>query len=87
MRNRLLPIIVIMATLNTKGEVVSKPVEYKQGDTVLEGLSVYDDAIQGKRPAVLIVHPKNGSRKCWEVAGMTDCIGDVIRFERGYRSP
>ena len=60
MRNRLLPIIVIMATLNARGEVVSKPVEYKQGDTVLEGLSVYDDAIQGKRPAVLVVHQWKG---------------------------
>ena len=60
MRNRLLPIIVIMAALNAKGEIVSKPVEYKQGDTVLEGLSVYDDAIQGKRPAVLVVHQWKG---------------------------
>ena len=60
MRNRLLPILVIMAALNAKGEIVSKPMEYKQGDSVLEGLSVYDDAIQGKRPAVLVVHQWKG---------------------------
>ena len=60
MRNRLLPILVIMAALNAKGEIVSKPVEYKQGDSMLEGLSVYDDAIQGKRPAVLVVHQWKG---------------------------
>jgi dienelactone hydrolase len=35
-------------------------VEYKQGDAVLEGVSVYDDAIQGKRPAVLVVHQWKG---------------------------
>jgi dienelactone hydrolase len=29
-------------------------VEYKQGDAVLEGISVYDDALAGRRPAVLI---------------------------------
>jgi dienelactone hydrolase len=60
MRNRLLPILVILAALSARGEIVSKPVEYKQGDTVLEGLSVYDDAIQGKRPAVLVVHQWKG---------------------------
>jgi dienelactone hydrolase len=52
--------IMLMATLSIKGEIVSKPVEYKQGDTVLEGLSVYDDAIQGRRPAVLVVHQWKG---------------------------
>ena len=60
MRNLLLPVIVILAALSARGEIVSKPVEYKQGDTVLEGLSVYDDAIQGKRPAVLVVHQWKG---------------------------
>lgn len=41
-------------------EIKSTPVEYKQGDTVLEGFSVFDDAIQGKRPAVLVVHQWKG---------------------------
>lgn len=49
-----------MTALSAKSEIVSKPVEYKQGDTVLEGWSVYDDAIQGKRPAVLVVHQWKG---------------------------
>jgi dienelactone hydrolase len=31
-------------------------VEYKQGDTTLEGFVAYDDAIKGKRPGVLVVH-------------------------------
>ena len=35
-----------------KGEEVS----YKAGDTVLKGYLVYDDAIAGQRPAVLVVH-------------------------------
>jgi dienelactone hydrolase len=50
----------MMATLSATGEIISRPVEYKQGDTVLEGLAVYDDAIQGKRPAVLVVHQWKG---------------------------
>ena len=51
---------VMIAALSAHSEIVSKPVEYKQGDTVLEGVSVYDDAIQGKRPAVLVVHQWKG---------------------------
>jgi len=31
-------------------------VEYKQGDTVLEGYLVYDDSISGQRPGVLVIH-------------------------------
>jgi dienelactone hydrolase len=49
-----------MAALSARAEIVSKTVEYKQGDAVLEGVSVYDDAIQGKRPAVLVVHQWKG---------------------------
>jgi dienelactone hydrolase len=49
-----------MTTLSTRGEIISTTVGYKQGNTVLEGLSVYDDAIQGQRPAVLVVHQWKG---------------------------
>ncbi|EEF60740.1 dienelactone hydrolase [Pedosphaera parvula Ellin514] len=41
-------------------EIHTQAVEYKDGDTVLEGFSAYDDSIQGKRPAVLIVHQWKG---------------------------
>lgn len=36
--------------------VKSVPVEYKQGDTVLQGWLAYDDAAKGKHPGVLLVH-------------------------------
>jgi dienelactone hydrolase len=49
-----------MMAMSARSEIVFKPVEYKQADTVLEGLSVYDDALQGKRPAVLVVHQWKG---------------------------
>lgn len=60
MRHKLISIFAAMATLSGKGELVSRTVEYKEGDTVLEGLSVYDNAIQGKRPGVLVVHQWKG---------------------------
>jgi dienelactone hydrolase len=60
MQIRFLPAIVIMVAMSARGEIVFKPIEYKQADTVLEGLSVYYDAVLGKRPAVLVVHQWKG---------------------------
>ena len=60
MRHNLFLILGVMTTLSAKSEIISRLVEYKQAGTVLEGLSVYDDAIQGKRPAVLVVHQWKG---------------------------
>jgi dienelactone hydrolase len=58
---RIFPLLFILAfTLSARAEIRSKVIEYKQGDTVLEGLSVYDDSFQGKRPAVLVVHQWKG---------------------------
>lgn len=37
-------------------ELQKKTIEYKDGETVLEGYLVYDDAFQGPRPGVLVVH-------------------------------
>lgn len=47
-----------MATAHA--EIISKPVEYKEGQTTLEGLWVYDDSVKGKRPGVLVVHQWKG---------------------------
>ncbi len=49
-------IIVSLFAVNVQAEVRTEVVEYKQGETVLEGYIAYDDAIKGKRPGVLIVH-------------------------------
>lgn len=36
--------------------VITETVDYKDGDTVLEGYLAYDDSIYGKRPGVVVVH-------------------------------
>jgi dienelactone hydrolase len=36
--------------------IKTEVIEYKQGDTVLEGYLAYDDAIKGTRPGVLVIH-------------------------------
>ena len=43
-----------------RAEIISKAVEYKEGQTTLEGLWVYDDSVKGKRPGVLVVHQWKG---------------------------
>jgi dienelactone hydrolase len=42
------------------GAVVEKAVEYEVGEVRCEGWQVYDAAVEGKRPAVLIVHQWTG---------------------------
>ena len=43
-----------------EAKLVTKTVEYRQGDAVLEGYLAYDDADTGKRPGVLVVHEWTG---------------------------
>ena len=37
-------------------EIKEHPVSYRDGDTVMKGLVVYDDAVAAKRPGVIVVH-------------------------------
>ena len=39
-----------------RARVQTREIEYRQGDTVLKGFIAWDDAVQGKRPGVLVVH-------------------------------
>src|SRR5438128_11278100 len=36
--------------------VKTREIEYRQGDTVLQGFIAWDDAAPGKRPCALVVH-------------------------------
>ena len=38
-----------------RGEIKTQTLEYKDGDTALRGYLAYDDAAEGKRPAVVVV--------------------------------
>src|ERR1019366_174774 len=56
MKNILPLFLALAGTVSVHAKLVTEPVEYKQGDATLEGYLVYDDAISGKRPGVLVVH-------------------------------
>jgi dienelactone hydrolase len=50
-----LPLLAASA-LTSRAAIHVENVEYKQGDTALQGCVAYDDAVQGQRPGILIVH-------------------------------
>ena len=50
----------ISLAINAEAVVKTKVVEYKQGNTVLEGYLAWDNAKSGKRPGVLVVHEWTG---------------------------
>lgn len=53
-------LLVLVWVGSGQAALKAEVVEYKHGDTVLEGYLAYDTAIQGKRPGVLVVHEWRG---------------------------
>jgi dienelactone hydrolase len=53
-------LILVAMVVNTRAEIVSKPIEYKEGSAILEGFWVHDDSVKGKQPSVLVVHQWKG---------------------------
>ena len=47
---------VLLAASEASAEVQTREIEYKEGETVLQGLMAWDDASKGRRPGVLVVH-------------------------------
>ncbi len=49
-----------LQTTPAAAELKTQTVDYKQGDTALEGYLAYDDASRGRRPGVLLLHRRDG---------------------------
>ena len=56
MKKLLFSLLAAACAISAQAKLVTKTIEYKQGDTTLEGYLAYDDSFSGKRPGVLIVH-------------------------------
>lgn len=54
--------ITLLLSLTAAGfaGIIGTDVDYQQGDTALQGFHAYDDATDGKRPGILIVHQWTG---------------------------
>lgn len=49
-------LMLLVAAAQARAEVQSKTVSYKHGETELKGYLAWDDAVDGRRPGVLVVH-------------------------------
>jgi dienelactone hydrolase len=56
MRFGMAALAVLIGASAAFAEIKTEIIEYKHGDTPLEGYLAYDDAFAGKRPGVLVVH-------------------------------
>src|ERR1035441_5500674 len=56
MKKLILTVLALACAGAVRAGIHTRIVEYKQGDTTLEGFVAYDDAIKGKRPGVLVMH-------------------------------
>jgi dienelactone hydrolase len=61
MRPWLLVLAALFATATGRADVVTKAVEYRHGNVVLEGSLVYDSPGGGRRPGVLVAHDDGGT--------------------------
>lgn len=60
----------------------SQWIDYKQGSTPLSGYLVYDDAVQGRQPGVLMIHDRSGfSEGTLSDAQMIAKLGYVVFAE------
>ncbi|MDH5710469.1 MAG: dienelactone hydrolase family protein [Gammaproteobacteria bacterium] len=53
----------LLIASSVHAEIITKDIDYQQGDTTMKGMLAYDDAIEGRRPGVLIVHEWWGHNK------------------------
>lgn len=82
--------MLFLAAASSEAAIVARDVEYKEGAAVLEGYVAYDDASQGRRPGVLVVHEWTGlgryaKKRAEQLAGLgyvafaADIYGQGIR--------
>jgi dienelactone hydrolase len=60
MRHLVLLLIILSIAATAEAAVKTKAIEYKQGETLLEGYLAWDDATSTTRPGVLVVHEWTG---------------------------
>ena len=60
MKRVLAAFILMLQAMPAMAAVVGETVEYRHGDTALEGYLAYDESAQDKRPGVLVVHEWKG---------------------------
>lgn len=60
MKRIIFTIIFILISMKSYSEIVTKEIEYKDGNTVLQGYLAYDNSNENLRPGILIIHQWRG---------------------------
>ncbi len=92
MKKFALLILFLCVPIQAHAAIVTKMIEYKEGETSLQGYVAYDDAIADKRPGILVVHDwmgfgSFGNQKAEELAKLgyiamaVDIYGKDVRPE------
>lgn len=92
---KVLPYLLMIASLTigqnrAEAAIKTETIEYKDGDTALEGYLAYDDAIKEKRPAVLVVHEWTGigpyvKKRCEQIAALGYAAFAIDIYGKGIR--
>src|SRR5580692_3554994 len=53
-------IAVVLQAGTAQAAIKTKWIDYKQGDNALSGVLIYDDAVQGRQPGILMIHDRSG---------------------------
>src|SRR3981189_2881317 len=73
-----------------RAEMKTQWVEYSHGDTKLKAYMAYDDKVTGKRPAVLMIHAREGMTpktlqltEMWAKLGYVSFAADIFGYGQG----
>ena len=90
---RILPVLLAAAFAlagPARAEMQSQWVEYSHGDTKLKAYMAYDDKVTGKRPAVLMIHARDGMSpttlehaETWAKLGYVSFAADIFGYGQG----
>jgi len=90
---RLIPTIfaaLVLWTGAAHAELKKEWLEYRHGDTPLKGYFVYDDGVAGKRPAILMIHAREGMTaksqslaEIWAKLGYASFAADIFGYGQG----
>ena len=73
---------MVLGTGAAQAAVKTRWIDYQQGSTALSGYLIYDDAVPGRRPGVLMIHDRSGfSENTLADAQMIAKLGYVVFAE------
>ena len=86
----LLAATVALAANPVRAEIKSQWVDYSHGGTKLKAYMVYDDKVTGRRPAVLMIHAREGMTpktlrltEMWGKLGYVSFAADIFGYGQG----